>query len=132
MEKFTSSSSQEETEHEYKLPLRSERNVYAKEKRQDAEEEDCKLSSCSVNPDCPATQSEYGEETESVVNGESVKVHTVKGMRKRKNGGDTCPTWPKRLKESSQLEDHVRIHTGERLYQCKQCGINLEMSIFIK
>lgn len=156
IEKFTSSSPQEETEHEYELPLRSERSVYAEphsfshnqtlrnqtfhttvEKRRDTEGESSKLSRVtrvsqpfySVNPHCPAPQGEYDENAEGTVNGESIKVHPLTGTRRKKRkNSNLC------YKEidSIAVEEDVNDLTRERRHTCPICGKRFKESSHLK
>lgn len=143
MKRFSSCSPLEETEHEYEILLQSERSVYDEPQIFSPSYDQTpssqtfhkgQLFSCPVNGKCPAPQSECGD------NREGRETHQLKGGRKKRRktsnlcnegrenitsdedvndgtveGGDTCPVQPKRMKETDQVENHLRIHTGEKL-----------------
>ncbi|XP_036956667.1 zinc finger and SCAN domain-containing protein 2-like isoform X2 [Acanthopagrus latus] len=172
VEKFTSSSPRGEADLRYEAPPRSERSVYdelcsfsprhnptvsnqtfytALEERREGY--DLSGLSRTCLPFYSVNQCEYGDSTDSALNGDWIKVLTTSGTRpkKRQNANlctegresfgaeedlnsrtrerrHTCPICGKRFKESSHLKDHVRIHTGEKPYQCKECGVKFRQS----
>ncbi|XP_075952438.1 uncharacterized protein LOC142954950 [Anarhichas minor] len=145
VEKFTSSSPQEDTDHDYELPLQSQSSVYdkshssshsqtltnktsytAERERRDTEGEGCKLSRLarvsqsfySVN------QSECDlENTEGAVNGEWIQTFTPTGTRQKKSDkGD----W------TIGLEEDVNDLNRERRHICPICAKRFKNSGHLK
>lgn len=145
MEKFTSASPQEESDHGYELALESGRSDYdeprssspshdqtlytAGGKRRGAEAAGCHLSGptgasqtfYSVN------QSEYGENTEVAVNGEWTKARTPTGQKKRPNS-NLCSEG----REGFGAEGDVNDLTRERRHTCPMCAKRFKESSHLK
>ena len=144
VEKFTSSSPQEVTDHNCQLPLLSERSIYderhsssprhdqtvthqtfytAQEKRRDAEGEGYRVS----QPFYSMNQCEYGEGTEGVVNGEWMKALTPTRTRPKKRQ-NLCGEG----RDVVGVEEDVNDVARERRHTCPICGKRFKESGHLK
>lgn len=137
VETFTSCSPQEETEHDCKVPLQSERShdqiltdttvCTAEGKTRDAGGEGCQLSGLTgvSQPFYSVNQSEYGVNTDGAVNGEWIKAFTPTGRRpKKRQNSDSCSE----RRESFGTDEDV----SERRHTCPICAKRFKESNHLK
>lgn len=137
LENFTSSSPQEETDRDYRLPLQSERSQIltnttictAEGKRRDAGGEGCLLSGLTrvSQPFYSVNQREYGENTDGVADGEWIKALAPTGRRPKRRQ-NLCGEG----RESFGTDEDVSDLTRERRHTCPICAKRFKESNHLK
>ncbi|XP_026204266.1 zinc finger and SCAN domain-containing protein 21-like [Anabas testudineus] len=149
VEKFTSPSPREETEHEYEFPLKLEKSVYnaphsschdqtgRTQTLHATEEERCdegggsKLSRLTGVPQpfyCVDPDS-HDENAECVMNGESIRVNLLTGARRKKR---KTPNLCYKEINSISVEEDVNDLTRERRHTCPMCAKRFKESSHLK